>query len=111
MFETAGSPFRSVKSGIKDPLQDEDMVVLDMPLGFTPDGIKDVVEEYFWGDFPSFNYERDRVNPPDSLAHLFDVDSKASSILSLMSKARLEMQEPRVSTTSYMPFSSKLSLV
>ncbi|OII74095.1 kinesin-like protein [Cryptosporidium ubiquitum] len=83
MFETAGSPFRNVKRGIKDPLNDEDMAVLDMPLGHTPDGIRDIVEEYFWGDFPNFNYEHDRVNPPDNLAHFFDLDSNIKNVLTL----------------------------
>ncbi|KAJ1613585.1 kinesin-like protein [Cryptosporidium canis] len=94
MFETAGSPFRSVKSGPKDPLFDEDIVALDMPLGHTPDGIRDIVEEYFWGDFPSFNYESDRVNPPDSLAHIFEVYSNTKSFLDLAPKHHLNVFQP-----------------
>ncbi|KAJ1611238.1 kinesin-like protein [Cryptosporidium canis] len=94
MFETAGSPFRSVKSGPKDPLYDEEIVALDMPLGHTPDGIRDIVEEYFWGDFPSFNYESDRVNPPDSLAHNFEVYSNTKSFLDLTPKHHLNVFQP-----------------
>lgn len=69
-----------------------------MPLGHTPDGLEDIVEEYFWGDFPSFNYERDRVNIPRDLAHLFEVGSNLKNILSAMPKHRLNVLEPDVST-------------
>lgn len=96
MFETAGSPFRNVKKGIKDPLNDEDMVVLDMPLGFTPDGIRDIVEEYFWGDFPNFNYEQDKVNPPDNLSRFFDVGPNIKNVLNLPPH-RSDILEPGVS--------------
>lgn len=104
MFETAGSPFRNVRKGVNDPLNDEDMAVLDMPLGYTPDGIRDIVEEYFWGDFPIFDYERDRVNPPDYLAHFFELDSNTKNIRSILPLHRSNILEPEVSMISLLFF-------
>ncbi|OLQ17893.1 hypothetical protein ChUKH1_05040 [Cryptosporidium hominis] len=96
MFETAGSPFRNVRKGVNDPLNNEDMAVLDMPLGYTPDGIRDIVEEYFWGDFPIFDYEHDRVNPPDNLAHFFELDSNTKNIRSTLPLHRSNILEPEL---------------
>ncbi|KAH8582446.1 uncharacterized protein ELE39_001102 [Cryptosporidium sp. chipmunk genotype I] len=108
MFETAGSPFRNIKKGINDPLNDESMAVLDMPLGYTPDGIRDIVEEYFWGDFPNFNYECDRVNPPENLAHFFELDSNTKNILSILPLDHSNILEPGLKDLiSIHPFSKK----
>ncbi|KAK9171481.1 hypothetical protein CmeUKMEL1_04255 [Cryptosporidium meleagridis] len=96
MFETAGSPFRNVRKGVNDPLNDENMAVLDMPLGYTPDGIRDIVEEYFWGDFPIFDYEHDRVNPPDSLAHFFELDSNIKNIRNILPLHHSDILEPEL---------------
>ncbi|KAF7459048.1 kinesin-like protein [Cryptosporidium felis] len=73
LFETAGSPFRNNKRKDRFSLQDETMVSLDMPLDHTPEGLRDILEAYFWSDSPNFDYELDKVNPEDNLMHYFDV--------------------------------------
>lgn len=56
-----------------------------MPLEYTPEGLRDIVEAYFWVDFPIFNYEKDKINPPDDLYNFFETYPKINEILKLNS--------------------------
>ncbi|KAH7650359.1 hypothetical protein FG379_003431 [Cryptosporidium bovis] len=80
MFETAGSPFRNIKKKNKHILEDEDLVVLDMPLEYTPDGLRDIVEAYFWTDFQIFDYNEDMKNPQDNLVKFFETYPKFDKV-------------------------------
>ncbi|KAL7069317.1 hypothetical protein ACR3K2_02520 [Cryptosporidium serpentis] len=55
--ENIGGPLIRMKRPLSDPLADEDMVSYDMPLGFTPQGLEDLIGEYFWGDFGDYDYK------------------------------------------------------
>ncbi|EEA07041.1 uncharacterized protein CMU_034270 [Cryptosporidium muris RN66] len=74
--ENIGGPLIRMKRPLSDPLADEDMVSYDMPLGFTPQGLEDLVGEYFWGDFGEYDYktelEADKKNKKFGSALVFE---------------------------------------
>ncbi|KAH8741652.1 hypothetical protein FG386_003626 [Cryptosporidium ryanae] len=98
MFKTAGSPYRNIKKKNKHMFEDEDLVVLDMPLEYTPEGLRDIVEAYFWTDFQTFDYKEDSKNPPDNLARFFETYPKFDRVSKLDEIKEIDIIKPKVSS-------------
>ena len=97
MFETAGSPFRNIRKKDKHILEDEDLIVLDMPLEYAPEGLRDIVEAFFWTDFQLFDYNEDIKDPEDNLVEFFQTYPKFDQVSGVNEVKKMNVIEKKAS--------------